>query len=50
MAKGVYRSVGQKGTVGLKYRVRQFTIKYAKEKAKKKKKKEGKNYYRLKHL
>ena len=30
----------------IKYRVRQFTIKYAKEKAKK----EGKNYYRLKHL
>ena len=31
----------------IKYRVRQFTIKYAKELAKKK---EGKNYYRLKHF
>ena len=30
----------------IKYRVRQFKIKYAK----KKQKKEGKNYYRLKHL
>ena len=30
----------------IKYHVRQFTIEYAKEKAKK----EGKNYYRLKHL